>query len=88
MFFYFYTMWQENNNALCRTFVFADFATAFAFITQVALLAEKHNHHPQWCNSWNVVEIKLSTHDAGNVITEKDRFMAAEIDKLVLNNAV
>jgi 4a-hydroxytetrahydrobiopterin dehydratase len=85
-FFYFYTMWQENNNALYRCFEFSDFTTAFAFITRVALLAEKHQHHPQWSNNWNKVEIRLTTFEAGNVITEKDRLLAAEIDKIALSN--
>ncbi len=76
-------MWKEENNALKRTFVFKDFSQAFAFMSRVALLAEKHNHHPFWTNVYNRVSIELSTHDAGNVVTEKDRLLAAEIDKLV-----
>lgn len=75
-------MWIEENNQLRRTFVFSDFSEAFAFMTRVAFLAEKHNHHPNWCNVWNKVEIHLCTHDAGDVVTDKDRKLAAEIDKL------
>jgi len=76
-------MWQETNNQLYRKFEFADFSEAFAFMTRVALEAEKMNHHPLWTNVWNKVEIWLSTHDAGNVVTEKDRKLAQRIDKLV-----
>ena len=76
-------MWIEENNQLCRKFTFRDFSEAFAFMTRVALLAEKADHHPFWTNVYNTVEIKLSTHDAGNIITEKDRKLAAAIDKLI-----
>ncbi|MCS6933994.1 MAG: 4a-hydroxytetrahydrobiopterin dehydratase [Chitinophagales bacterium] len=76
-------MWREENNALKKTFVFKDFSEAFAFMTRVALLAEKYDHHPQWTNVWNKVEIVLQTHSAGNVVTEKDRKLAEEIDKLL-----
>ena len=63
--------------------MFKDFSEAFAFMTRVALLAEKLNHHPNWSNSWNKVEISLSTHDAGDIVTGKDRELAAAIDELV-----
>ena len=76
-------MWLEQNNQLVRKFEFKDFSEAFAFMTRVALLAEKHNHHPYWTNVWNKVEIYLSTHDAGNIVTERDRKLANEIDKLL-----
>lgn len=75
-------MWQEQNNALYRKFEFADFSEAFAFMTRVALLAEKADHHPRWNNVWNTVEIWLNTHSAGNTITEKDRKLAAQIDAI------
>ena len=75
--------WKEENNALHRTFEFKDFSEAFAFMTRVALAAEKMDHHPEWSNVWNKVSIKLNTHDAGNIITEKDRKLAAQIDKFV-----
>lgn len=75
--------WTEQNNELSKSFTFKDFSEAFAFMTRVALLAEQHNHHPRWTNVWNKVEISLSTHDAGNTITEKDRKLAAAIDKLL-----
>jgi 4a-hydroxytetrahydrobiopterin dehydratase len=76
-------MWNETNNKLTRTFKFADFLEAFAFMTKVALIAEKMNHHPDWRNVYNTVEITLTTHDAGNTITEKDRKLAAKIDALL-----
>ena len=77
------TMWREENNQLVRDFEFANFIEAFAFMTKVALLAEKQNHHPEWTNVYNKVTIRLSTHDAGNVVTEKDRKLAGGIDKIV-----
>jgi len=75
--------WAEVDGALQRTFEFDDFSGAFAFMTRVALLAETRNHHPDWSNSWNRVTISLTTHDAGSVVTENDRSMAAAIDDLV-----
>lgn len=75
-------MWTENNNRLRKTFKFKDFSEAFAFMTRVALLAEQQGHHPDWRNVWNTVEISLCTHDAGDVVTEKDRKLAAAIDNL------
>ena len=75
-------MWQENDNKLYKKFVFADFSEAFAFMTRVAMEAEKQNHHPLWTNVWNTVEIWLSTHDAGDIVTEKDRKLAASIDDI------
>ncbi len=75
-------MWKEVNNRLERTFTFADFSEAFAFMTRVALLAESHNHHPTFTNTWNTVHIALSTHDAGNIVTDKDRKLAKAIDQL------
>ena len=75
-------MWEEKNNQLYRKFEFADFSEAFAFMTRVALAAEKMNHHPLWTNVYNKVEIWLSTHDAGDVVTDKDRKLASRIDAL------
>jgi 4a-hydroxytetrahydrobiopterin dehydratase len=75
-------MWTEQNNTLYRKFEFTDFSEAFAFMARVALAAEKADHHPLWTNVWNKVEIWLSTHDAGDIVTEKDRKLAAAIDKL------
>lgn len=75
-------MWAETENKLYRKFQFKNFSEAFAFMTRVAIEAEKMNHHPLWTNVWNTVEIWLSTHDAGDVITEKDRLLAKQIDAL------
>lgn len=75
-------MWKETDNKLYRKFQFKDFSEAFAFMTRVALEAEKMNHHPEWKNVYNTVECWLSTHDAGDIVTEKDRKLAAKIDKL------
>jgi 4a-hydroxytetrahydrobiopterin dehydratase len=77
-------MWQEKNNKLYRKFQFKDFSEAFAFMTRVALAAEKMDHHPLWTNVYNTVEIWLSTHSAGDTVTGKDRQLAEKIDDLVL----
>jgi len=76
-------MWEEKENSLYRKFEFKDFNQAFSFITGVALAAEKMDHHPRWGNIYNVVEIWLNTHDAGDVVTEKDRKLAKLIDGLL-----
>jgi 4a-hydroxytetrahydrobiopterin dehydratase len=76
-------MWEESNNQLKKTFAFKNFAEAFAFMTRVAFLAEKMEHHPNWTNVYNKVTISLSTHDAGNTVTEKDRQLAMQIDRLL-----
>ncbi|MGZ3837934.1 MAG: 4a-hydroxytetrahydrobiopterin dehydratase [Flavisolibacter sp.] len=76
-------MWQEKENSLYRKFEFRDFSEAFAFMTRVALIAEKMNHHPRWTNVWNTVEVWLSTHDAGDIVTEKDRKLADRINALL-----
>ncbi len=76
-------MWTKQNNSLYKKFIFPDFSGAFAFMTRGALLAEKMNHHPRWTNVYNTVEIWLNTHDAGNMVTEKDDMLAKEIDKLL-----
>jgi 4a-hydroxytetrahydrobiopterin dehydratase len=74
--------WEEKNNSLYRKFEFKDFSEAFAFMTRVALIAEKMNHHPKWTNVWNTVEMWLSTHDTGDIVTDKDRKLAERIDAL------
>ena len=76
-------MWKEENNYLKKNFKFKNFSEAFAFMTRVAMIAEKMNHHPEWKNVYNTVEISLSTHDAGNIVTEKDKKLAEAIDKLI-----
>ncbi|MDO8966453.1 MAG: 4a-hydroxytetrahydrobiopterin dehydratase [Algoriphagus sp.] len=75
-------MWVEKNNKLTKSFKFSDFQEAFAFMTRVAFLAEKHNHHPNWSNVYNTVDIELTTHDKGNTVTEKDRKLAKAIDEI------
>ena len=74
--------WQEVDGALYKKFVFANFAEAFGFMTRVAAMAEAQNHHPDWSNSWNVVEISLRSHDKGGKVTERDHRLAASIDEL------
>ena len=77
-------MWKEENNKLQRTFTFKNFVEAFSFMTKVALIAEKMDHHPLWTNVYNKIEIWLNTHDAGDVVTEKDKKLAEKIDGLVM----
>lgn len=78
-------MWTEKDKALQKTFKFKDFVEAWGFMTKVAMIAEKMNHHPNWSNVWNTVEIRLNTHDAGGVVTEKDRQLAIAIDALLVS---
>jgi 4a-hydroxytetrahydrobiopterin dehydratase len=75
-------MWKKENDQLYKKFEFKDFSQAFAFMTRVALAAEKMDHHPLWTNVYNKVEIWLSTHDAGDVVTDKDKKLAKKIDAL------
>lgn len=75
-------MWKEKDNKLTKAFTFNDFSEAFSFMTRVALVAEKMDHHPTWTNTWNKVSIELSTHDAGDIVTEKDKKLAEAIDQL------
>lgn len=72
---------EEGGKALTRTFKFKDFSEAFGFLTQVALHAEKVDHHPEFTNVWNRVDFRLTSHDAGGV-TERDVKLAQAIDKL------
>jgi len=76
------SIWKEENNKLTATFKFKDFVEAFAFMTEVAFHAEKQNHHPEWSNVWNTVNISLSTHDAGDIVTEKDHQLAKSIGEV------
>ena len=77
--------WQEVDGALYKKFVFVDFAEAFGFMTRVAAIAEAQNHHPDWSNSWNVVEISLRSHDKGGQVTERDHQLASSIDEVANN---
>ncbi len=73
--------WDEQGGALHRSFRFADFSAAFAFLTRVALHAEKVDHHPEFTSVWNRVDFRLTSHDAGGV-TARDHELAAVIDRL------
>lgn len=74
--------WEEQNGKLYKEYEFKNFVEAFGFMSKVALLAEKSDHHPTWENTYNKVKIWLSTHDKGDVITEKDKQLAKDIDKI------
>ncbi len=76
-------MWQEKDNKLVREFRFKDFQEAFTFMTRVAFISEKSGHHPAWFNVYNYVRVELSTHDAGDIITDKDRKLALAIDEIL-----
>lgn len=76
-------MWKEENNQLKRSFEFKDFVEAWGFMNKVALMAEKMNHHPNWSNTYNTVDIALTSHDAGNTVTDRDHKLAKKIDQLL-----
>lgn len=76
------SMFNEKENFLHAKLEFKDFISAFGFMTEVAMHAEKQNHHPWWSNVYNTVEIKLNTHDAGDVVTEKDHKLAQTIENI------
>lgn len=76
-------MWETVDNKLYKKITFKDFVEAFEFLGRVASLAEKENHHPTIKNTWNTVELWLSTHDAGDKITVKDKNLAEQIDQLL-----
>jgi 4a-hydroxytetrahydrobiopterin dehydratase len=73
--------WEEKDGGLHRSFRFEDFSEAFAFLTRVALHAEKVDHHPEFTSRWNRIDFRLTSHDAGGA-TERDRRLAEEIDRL------
>ena len=75
-------MWKQVKGSLVAELVFKNFVDAFAFMTDVAALAEKHDHHPEWSNVYNRVTIRLTTHDAGNQVTDNDRKLAEAIEAL------
>lgn len=75
-------MWEEKNNSLVREFIFKDFKEAFAFMITVAKIIDEMDHHPEWSNAYNKVKITLSTHEAGNTVTQKDRDLADKIDEV------
>ena len=76
------TGWEERDNSLNRKFEFGDFTEAFAFMTKVAAVAERLDHHPDWSQSWNIVEITLSSHDAGRKVTARDHTLAEQINSV------
>jgi len=76
-------MWKEIDNSLQKSFEFKNFSEAFGWMTRVALAAEKMNHHPEWTNVYNKVDVKLYSHDAGDIVTERDHKLAAIMDKLI-----
>jgi 4a-hydroxytetrahydrobiopterin dehydratase len=76
-------MWKNESGRLSKEFIFQDFSEAFSFMTRVSFIAEKMDHHPDWSNCWNRVNIHLSTHDAGDIVTDKDIEMARKIDSLI-----
>ena len=75
--------WSETNNSLYRKIQFKDFSEAFSFMVRVAMEAQCMDHHPVWKNVYNTVEIWLSTHDAGDIVTEKDIKLAEKINTLL-----
>ena len=75
-------MWQEKDNTLQAQFTFTNFTQAFAFMTEVAFVAEAQGHHPNWTNVYNRVSFSLNTHDAGNTVTEKDWELARAVDEI------
>lgn len=75
-------MWEEKNNSLHKTFEFKNFSEAFGWMARVALAAEKMDHHPEWTNIYNRVDVKLYSHDVGDIVTERDHKLAAIMDKL------
>lgn len=76
------SMWQKTKDGLYKEFSFKDFREAFQFMQAVARVAEERQHHPRWQNEWNKVKIWLSTHDAGDIITNKDKELAQAIDTI------
>lgn len=75
-------MWETEEERLSRTFKFNSFVEAFAFMTKIALTAERLAHHPTFINTYNEVIIRLGTHEAGGEVTDKDHFLAAAIDNI------
>ena len=76
------TGWQHDNDTLVRDWKFGSFVEAFGFMTKVALLAEKVDHHPNWSNVYNEVTIRLTSHDANNTVTQKDVQLAQAINDI------
>ncbi len=77
-------MWTEENNKLSASLKFSDFRSAMAFMMESAFYIEDMNHHPEWKNVYNRIDIDLTTHDAGNTVTDKDRKLAEKLEKLYM----
>ncbi len=74
--------WVEENNQLQKTYIFKNFSEAMAWMVKASYIIDKMDHHPQWTNTYNKVEVKLSTHSAGNMVTDKDKQLAQMLDTL------
>jgi 4a-hydroxytetrahydrobiopterin dehydratase len=74
--------WTEENNQLSKTFKFNSFAEAISWMVKAAFIIEKMNHHPEWSNVYNKVHVVLRSHDAGNIVTDRDRALAKALDTL------
>lgn len=74
--------WTEENNQLSKTFKFSSFAEAISWMVKAAFIIEKMNHHPEWSNVYNKVHVVLRSHDAGNIVTDRDRELAKALDVL------
>ncbi len=81
-------MFKEKDNYLVATCTFEDFISAFGFMTEAAFHIEQQGHHPEWENVYNKVTIRLTTHDAGNQVTDKDRQLADTLTKLYKKHAI
>jgi 4a-hydroxytetrahydrobiopterin dehydratase len=79
--------WTETNNELKKTFVFSSFKDAMDWMVKASVEIEKQNHHPKWTNEYNKVHVSLTTHDAGNTITNKDRALSEALDAIELNGS-
>ena len=75
--------WTESYNALQKTFTFKNFGDAMAWMIKASYIIEKIDHHPEWTNIYNKVHVSLTTHDAGNTVSDKDRLLAAALDEVV-----
>lgn len=76
--------WRSEDGKLCKTFKFASFTSAIGWMMRVAIVAEKMDHHPEWCNVYNRVTVQLVTHDMGNKISSWDVELAAEMNRLAV----
>ena len=82
-----FSSWEETPNFLYKEYLFESFELAMVFMQQVAVRITEINHHPEWSNVYNRVHVKLTTHDAGNIVTEKDRELAEILDEIYISLA-